>query len=284
MGRSYESHFVVVGGEELHVRTLGDPHLPHLFCVHALTRSGRDFDHVAQAFQDQFFVVMPDLPGRGLSTWSKTPEETYRLPRYAEQMAHLMDHFGSHHVFWLGSSLGGLIAMYGAEEVLRGRLAAIILNDVGPVIPEETARLIADYTANPKIFDKPSEMLDHVQEMYQLFGVQTEQEWKIFLRRSLRRTDDGRYTFQHDPRVVLGLQKYFSDHELREKFAAISVPIMLIHGALSTLVTDSHVADMRAMQPSMEYARIEGRGHAPYLDTPEQQDIIREFLAMQLAK
>jgi hypothetical protein len=41
---------------------------------------------------------------------------------------------------------------------------------------------------------------------------------------------------------------------------------------------------MRAMQPSMEYARIEGRGHVPYLDTQEQQNIIREFLTMQMGK
>lgn len=284
MATSYESHFIKLGGEELHVRTLGDPSLPHLLCVHGLTRSGRDFDHVALAFQHDFFVMMPDLPGRGLSTWSDNPEETYRLPRYAEQMAQLMDHFGSRHVFWLGTSLGGLIAMHGAGGVLMGRLAAIILNDVGPVIPTETAQLIADYTTHPQIFDRPSDMLDHVRDMYQLFGVQSEQEWKIFLRRSLRRTDDGRFTFQHDPRVLLGAQKYVGDFDLLDKFAGISVPILLIHGALSGLVTDSHVAEMRAMQPSMNYARIEGRGHAPYLDTQEQQNIIREFLTMQMGK
>ena len=48
----------------------GDPQNKRvLVCVHGLTRSGRDFDYLAQALADQYRVVCPDVVGRGRSDW-----------------------------------------------------------------------------------------------------------------------------------------------------------------------------------------------------------------------
>ena len=35
-----------------------------LICVHGLTRNGRDFDVLAEAMQDRYRVICPDVVGR----------------------------------------------------------------------------------------------------------------------------------------------------------------------------------------------------------------------------
>src|SRR6202012_4084154 len=52
----------------------GDPANPRvLLCVHGLTRSGRDFDRLAEEFAGTYRVVCPDVAGRGLSSWLANP-------------------------------------------------------------------------------------------------------------------------------------------------------------------------------------------------------------------
>ena len=40
-----------------------------VMCVHGLTRSGRDFDYLAEALAGDFRVICPDVVGRGESDW-----------------------------------------------------------------------------------------------------------------------------------------------------------------------------------------------------------------------
>ena len=50
----------------------GNPAAPAVLCVHGLTRTGRDFDPLAEALSDRFHVICPDLPGRGVRTgWAR---------------------------------------------------------------------------------------------------------------------------------------------------------------------------------------------------------------------
>ena len=61
--------------------------------LHGLARTGRDFDEVAAALSDNFYVLCPDMIGRGMSSWSRNPEAEYAVEYYAGITTNVMDHF-----------------------------------------------------------------------------------------------------------------------------------------------------------------------------------------------
>jgi pimeloyl-ACP methyl ester carboxylesterase len=53
------------------------------------------------------------------------------------------------------------------------------------------------------------------------------------------------------------------------------LPLALIRGANSDLLTAETVARMRARRPDMGFAEVPGRAHIPFLDEPEAVALIR---------
>src|SRR5258708_23954637 len=79
----------------------GDEHNPRvLVCVHGLTRTGRDFDYVAESLSDAYRVVCPDVVGRGRSAWLRDPKDyTYQV--YCGDMAALIARLHADTEDWL---------------------------------------------------------------------------------------------------------------------------------------------------------------------------------------
>ena len=89
----------------------GDPQNPRvLVCVHGLSRTGRDFDVVAQALCNDYRVICPDVVGRGRSDWLLDPKG-YVIPQYVADMVTLLARLNVESVDWFGTSMGGLIGM-----------------------------------------------------------------------------------------------------------------------------------------------------------------------------
>ncbi|MFQ6687233.1 alpha/beta fold hydrolase, partial [Bordetella pertussis] len=81
-----------------------------LVCVHGLTRTGRDFDHLARRLAGQWRVVCPDVAGRGKSDWLSNPA-LYAVPQYVSDMATLIARVWPATLAWVGTSMGGLIGL-----------------------------------------------------------------------------------------------------------------------------------------------------------------------------
>ncbi len=56
------------------------------------------------------------------------------------------------------------------------------------------------------------------------------------------------------------------------------LPLALIHGENSDLLSPETVAEMRKRRPDMGYAKVPDRGHVPFLDEPESLATITEWL------
>ena len=120
----------------------GDRAAPPVLCVHGLTRNGRDFDTLAKALAADFWVICPDLPGRGASDWLPDPM-LYQAQHYVAALGHLLAWIGRD-VAWVGTSLGGICGMLIAAAD-GSPISRLVLNDVGPFIPADSLRRIRDY-------------------------------------------------------------------------------------------------------------------------------------------
>ncbi len=260
----------------------GDPAAPPVVCVHGLTRNGRDFDALAEALAPRHRVICPDLPGRGASDWLADPN-LYQPPSYVVTLGHLLAAIGQP-VAWVGTSLGGICGMLIAAA--QGQpITRLVLNDVGAHIPAAALRRIRDYMALAaehemlSRFDGLAALEQHLRLIHAPFGDLTDAQWAHLARHSSRTLPDGRLALAYDPAIGDPIRAAEpQDVALWPFWAAITIPVLVLRGEASDLLSPETLAQMQA-RPGTEAHIVPGAGHAPALMDAPTIDVIARFLA-----
>ncbi|HKM63514.1 MAG TPA: alpha/beta hydrolase [Acidisphaera sp.] len=253
----------------------GDPGNDPVICLHGLTRTGRDFDALAQALSGSFFVICPDLPGRGTSEWLPTPA-LYQPATYIVAIGHLLAAI-QRPVMWIGTSLGGIVGMAIAAAE-RSPVTRLVLNDVGPMVPQAGLRRIREQVAEdmPE-FDDMAELEAHLRRIHAAFAPMTDADWAHLARISARVLPDGRLTLHYDPKIADPIKANNpSDTDLWQLWAAIKIPVLAIRGAQSDVLLPETLA--RMAQGGAQTMEVAGAGHAPSLMDAPTIERIRAFL------
>lgn len=280
------SHYVEALGRQLHVTVWGAQHTETVIAWHGLARTGRDFDELAQVLASRYRVVCPDTLGRGLSQWSPQPQAEYHLAFYAAQAAALMDAFGVAQAHWVGTSMGGAIALHGlcsGEAPLAGRIRRLVLNDIGPELAPAAVQRIKDYAGQPPRFERLTDLEAFLRQVYAPFGRLTDAQWRRMAETSWRRLDNGQITTHYDPAMVGQFTHHAGDYDQWPAWDALALPTLVLHGAQSDLVLPPTVAQMQQRGPGargqLQVIEVPGVGHAPALNTDEQCAWVAAFLA-----
>ncbi len=271
--------FVNVIDHELHVAEWGDPGNTPLVMWHGLARTGRDFDELAAALSDDYFVLCPDTIGRGLSSWSDNPEVEYSIEYYTCIAADLLDHYQIDRTCWIGTSMGGIIGMRMASGPLADRLSCLILNDVGPEVPKEAVDRILAYAGTLPDFATLSEAGRWLRTVYAPFGEACDEFWNRMARSSVRRRDDGRFTLHYDPKIMVQFTATPEALSSWDRLARITLPMHLIRGEGSDILPAGIAGQMQALMPGMKETVMTGCGHAPTLSRPEDARLVRGVLS-----
>jgi len=271
--------FVPVMDHELHVTHWGDPDAPALVMWHGLARTGRDFDELAAALSDSHFVLCPDTIGRGLSSWARQPEVEYSIEYLAGVAADMLDHFNVDRAGWLGTSMGGLIGMRMASGPLAKRLDWLIVNDIGPELPEAAIARIVGYVGELPAFATLTEAEAWLRTAYAPFGPASDAFWRRMARSSVRRRDDGSLTLHYDPQILTLFTHARADLASWDRFERITLPLHVIRGAESDLLTAPIAERMSRAGPRPGLTVIEQCGHAPTLSRAEDIALVRDLVA-----
>ena len=279
---SMSSHYVTLLGRELHYTEWGRGNRDAVVMWHGLARTGRDFDDLAARLSQRYRVVCPDTIGRGLSQWSPDPDREYCLAFYARLAAALCDELGIARMHWIGTSMGGAIGIKlasGNGGVLAGRIGKLVLNDNGPQLAVAATERIKSYAGNPAAFERVSELEAYFRKIYAPYGMLTGREWTKLTETSVRRLPDGRVTPHYDPNMVRQFINFPADYDLWPEYDAIDIPVLCLRGANSDLLLAETAQAMRERGPRARVVEIEGCGHAPALNVPEQIGLVEDFLA-----
>jgi pimeloyl-ACP methyl ester carboxylesterase len=247
-----------------------------LLCLAGLTRSMADFDYLIPHLPPLRLIRM-DYRGRGASDW--TSAATYTVELEARDALALLDHLGVRRAAILGTSRGGLIGMY-LGAVARDRIAGLILNDIGPEIARPGLVRIFDYVGrNPagRTHQGYAELLSRSPGFQ---GVPMTR-WLEEARKLAVETPQG-LRIPYDPALREAFLAGFDGPpiDLWPLFDALhGLPLALIRGANSDLLTRDTVARMQARRPDMTVAEVPDRAHIPFLDEPQAVGLIRAFLA-----
>jgi len=257
----------------------GDPRNDKvLVCVHGLTRCARDFDALARTLAGHYRVVCPDMAGRGDSDWLADPI-LYVYPQYVADVVTLIARLDVETVHWVGTSMGGLIGM--TLAALRNTpVTKLVLNEAGPVVSKVSLERIASYVGLAPTFPNLDAAEQYVRTVSAPFGPHSDAEWRFLTEVVVRRRDDGGYRMHYDPRLAepFRAQMPEKDLELWPVYQAVRCPTLVLHGALSDLLTRETCERMAACGPKAKVIEIDGVGHAPTLLHQDQIELVTEFL------
>lgn len=273
------STYVTAAGFELHVTEWGNPQKPALVMWHGLARTGRDFDEAAAALSDSYFVICPDTLGRGLSSWARDFTKDYSYRTFGETALGILDHYRIATLRWVGTSMGGLIGVTLAAKALNGRITHLVINDIGPDIPEAGTGRIASYVGNPPVYGTVGELEQWLRRNYAPFGQNTDAFWRRMADTSARRTDDGRVTVHYDPAIVSQFTHHKADLDVWDAYDAIQAKTLLIRGEASDVLPADIAAEMMRRGPRPPLVTMPGCGHAPTLADEAGIALLRDFLA-----
>lgn len=278
-GSGPRSAYVMAAGFEIHVTEWGDPARPALVMWHGLARTGRDFDEAAEALSDTYFVICPDTLGRGLSSWARDFRKDYSYATFGATALGVLDHYGIGTLRWVGTSMGGLIGMTLAAGALKGRITHLVINDIGPNIPEAASARIAAYVGDVPSYATVTELEAWLRTNYAPFGPNSDAFWRRMADTSMRRTDDGRITVHYDPNIVSQFTHHKSDLDQWSAYDAIEAATLLLRGTESDVLPASDADEMTRRGPRPRLVELPGVGHAPTLASPAEIALLREFLA-----
>lgn len=256
-------HFTTTDGTKLYYSEAGSG-VP-VIALAGLTRNGADFDHVAPHLPVR--LIRLDYRGRGQSDWAD--HSTYTIPQEAADTLALMDHLGLDKAAILGTSRGGLIAMVLAATA-KDRLLGVALNDIGPEIADKGLDVIKDYIGRNPAQKTYAQAAAFRAKAWTHFKDVPMERWLAEVKAHYRETADG-LIVRYDPKLrdaVLdaGAQP---TPDLWPLFDAMAdLPLALIRGANSDLLTTATADEMAQRRPDMIRADIQGRGHVPFLDEP----------------
>lgn len=282
MSDATERWFQSTDGLRLYYRdyAAGSPGRLPVLCLPGLTRNSRDFEHVALRLQRHRRVLCADLRGRGKS--QHDPRwQNYHPGTYLADIGQLLADAGVERCVFFGTSLGGILAMLTAATQPQ-RIAAAILNDVGPEVDPAGLARIASYVGRYPPAKTWDEAVAIVRATYEIaLPDLTDEQWADFTRRSYSDVA-GVPRLDMDPNIGEAVRAAPSAAapDLWPVFAALKpVPTLVLRGAASDILSRATLDRMQAEKPDLVRVEVPNRGHVPLLDEPEAVTAIDAFLA-----
>ncbi|HXN77917.1 MAG TPA: alpha/beta fold hydrolase [Candidatus Dormibacteraeota bacterium] len=290
--KSISSEFIEVGALRVH-HSHGGHGSPVVF-IHGLGSSGyMEWRYNLEATAAKHRVFAPDLPGYGRT---EKPRARYTIQYFARFIERYMEVQGLRSAAVVGASLGGRIALELALEQPRLVRRLVLINSLGlgrpkvrmaqmtyglvtlPRIGEAAMRLARD-----ALYWAPPNMIRRVAARYAGASsdlVKAMDDGYLDNLRELYATDGFQNAYLTTIRSLINPGALFSgSHDMTERLNELKIPVQLIWGADDPLFPVSHATRAHAMIRRSKLAVIEGAGHTPQAERPEEFNrVLRRFL------
>lgn len=260
----------------------GRPGARPVLCLAGLTRNGRDFHDLAIALSrnpsNPRTVYTLDYRGRGLSAFD--PDwRNYTISVETLDVLDFITLTGLHDVALIGTSRGGLITMLIAATRPTA-IGAAILNDIGPVIEPDGLARISGYVGRvplPISWPDAARMMRDLNRRH--FPETPDNVWDECARQWYNEVN-GKPAPGYDAKLGNALSVLDGPlPALWPQFEALKrVPLMVVRGENSDILTAATVDEMGRRHPAMATVVVPYQGHAPLLKDAATIEAIRHFL------
>lgn len=270
-------------GLNLHFRDYPGPEGydgPPVLCLHGLTRNSRDFADLADHLCKTRRVIVPEMRGRGLSDYAPD-SDSYNPLVYVGDVEKLLAEEEIDRFISIGTSMGGLMTMLLAAAK-PGRIVACVLNDIGPEVEASGVARISTYVGQGRSYPTWLHAARSLKDVHgAAFPDYDLDQWLEMAKRTLVVNKNGRISYDYDMAIAEPFSKpgNAAPPNLWLAFEALrNVPMVLVRGELSDLISAETVRQMEARNPAMRTVAVPRVGHAPTLDEPEARAAIDALL------
>ncbi|CAM3106953.1 alpha/beta hydrolase [Mycobacterium intermedium] len=273
-----------VGGVRIVCDRLGNPQARAVVFLHGGGQTRRSWGRAAAAVAKRGWqAVTVDFRGHGESDWASDGD--YRVSSFAADVIEVLRGLPPKPVL-VGASLGGFTSMLLVGEIAPDAASAVVLVDIVPNMEQSGANRIHAFMAErvesgfgslDEVADAIAEYNPHRPRPTDLQGLTT----------NLRRRGD-RWYWHWDPQFISGTAKFppteVTDvdrmHAAVESILRNGVPMLLIRGQMSDLVSQERADEFLARFPQVEFTDVRGAGHMVAGDRNDIfADAVLDFLA-----
>lgn len=268
---------VTLHGHKIGFQAAGEG--PLLLLLHGITSTSDAWREVMPALAERYTVVAPDMIGHGRSA---KPRGDYSLGAYAAGVRDLLGVLGFETGTVVGHSLGGGIAMQLAylfpEHVERLALISSggLGREVHPLLRAATlpgSEWVLPLLAPEWVIRGGSAVHSAAARL----GLAAPPDLAEFARGFASLVHEGaRDAFLHTMRSVIGPDGQRVS-ALDRLYLADQIPFLLIWGSDDPVIPVEHGRNAHEVVSHSRYVEIEGSGHWPMLDAPEQ--VVAELTA-----
>jgi pimeloyl-ACP methyl ester carboxylesterase len=263
-----EDSYIEIDGCNIRYRDTGGDG-PTVLLIHGIGASleiwNRQFELIGPAMR----LIALDLPGHGLSDFGQQP---YEPGKFSEFCWRFLDKLDVRHVFLVGNSMGGGIALLMAAN-RQQRVSGLVLVDAATLGREAPGAFrIMTLPLLGKIMSKPGEMAlqQQISAMFHNPATADSDVRRTILRNGAR--SGGQKAFLATLRLMtdLGGQRHSMLTRAQKALASLSMTVLFIHGRQDKVVALQHSIDAQRMTPGSQLMILENCGHIPQLEKPDE--------------
>lgn len=263
-------------GLRLHATITGDGGRPALLLLHGFTGSAETWTPIREALARQCTTIAVDMPGHGRSTSPANPAR-YALPRFADDLAHLLAILGYERAAALGYSMGGRAAL---QLALRhpASVVALVLESTSPGIADEKARRERVAADEALAMSIERDGIDAFVERWEALPLWATQQ-------ALPAEARGRLRAQRRSNRAEGLANSLRgagtgvEPSVAAQLSSLHMPALVVAGALDVKYAEIG-KEMARLLPNARLAIVPETGHAVHLEAPAQlASAMMEFLS-----
>lgn len=237
---------------------IGSDRSPTILMLHGGGQNRFSWKNTGQVLADRgFHVVALDARGHGDS--DRAPSGQYSIHALARDVTAVLEQIGRPVVI-IGASMGGMTGIIAAHRAGPKTVTQLVLVDVVPRYEHAGTARIRDFMTRhvhgfdtlEQAADAIADYLPHRQRPRNLEGLQ----------KNLRHRE-GRWHWHWDPAFVTaaGDEPFVDPDELERLTTQLQIPILLVRGKLSDVVSPEGVEQFLAAVPHAEFVELSDAGH-----------------------
>jgi pimeloyl-ACP methyl ester carboxylesterase len=250
---------------------------PTVLLLHGGGQNRFSWKNTAQILADHgMHVVALDTRGHGDS--DRAPNANYSVDALSADTLAVIEQIGRP-VALIGASMGGMTGMLVADAAGPDKVTKLVLVDVVPRYEQDGSARIRDFMASGADgFASLDEAADAVAAYLPYRKRPRSPEG---LKKNLR-LRDGRWYWHWDPAFLTAPldDRFVRIDRLERAVMNLTIPILLIRGKLSDVVSSAGVRDFLAKVPHAEFVELSEAGHTAAGDDNDAfTDVVVQFVS-----
>jgi pimeloyl-ACP methyl ester carboxylesterase len=252
-------------------------HRPTVLMLHGGGQNRFSWKNTGQILADQGLHVVA-LDSRGHGDSDRAPNANYTVDVLCADTLAVLDQIGRP-VILIGASMGGMTGILVADAAGPEKVTKLVLVDVVPRYEKDGSARIRDF------------MFSHVHGFESLEAAavavaeylphRTKPRSPEGLKKNLRRRD-GRWYWHWDPRFLTAPMDdpFVRVEKLEQAAIDLTIPVLLIRGKLSDVVSNEGVKDFLAKVPRAEFVELSEAGHTAAGDDNDAfSEVVVQFVS-----